>query len=88
MIDSWRRLRQFHFMDSVSITVFKSKCQELLSKLGRTQRPLLITKDNKPVATVMPISEEGAAGLDYFRGTVAKYGDIVSPTGESWDADQ
>ncbi len=88
MVDSRRGLRQFQFMDSVSITVFKSKCQELLSKLGRTQRPILITKDNKPVATVVPVSEKDATGLDFFRGSVANYGDIVSPTGETWNADQ
>jgi len=71
--------------DRVSASRFKAKCLGLLDEVARTGRPLIVTKHGKPVAKVVPTEADGEADL---QGTIHFEKDIVSPTGEPWDAER
>ncbi len=63
---------------------FKAKCLSLLDDVAQTGRPILVTKRGKPVAQVIPASEQKPASL---RGSVLWEKDLISPIDEPWDAD-
>ena len=63
---------------------FKAKCLALLDEVSETGLPIVVSKHGIPVARLVPIEEDRAADL---RGSVRKEGDLVSPIGDSWDAE-
>jgi prevent-host-death family protein len=64
---------------------FKAKCLALLDEVAATGQVLIVTKRGRPVAQVSPAAEKAPRSL---RGSVVHEGDIVSPTGERWTAEQ
>lgn len=65
--------------------VFKAKCLKLLDKVAEDRHPLVITKHGKPVAQLVPISDN----IDPFgrmSGSGAILGDIISPIDVEWEA--
>lgn len=75
-------------MKSVAIGNFKDRCLALLEQVRSTHEKLVITRRGKPIAQVLPISEPEHDELTYLRGTLLMERDIVSPTGEAWEADR
>jgi prevent-host-death family protein len=59
---------------------FKAKCLALLDEVAETGETLTVTKHGKPVARVVPIEAPD------LRGSIVSQKDLVSPTGEDWDA--
>lgn len=47
---------------------------------------IVITKRGKPVARLMPLAADMPDIFGRMKGTVEILGDIVSPTGEIWNA--
>jgi prevent-host-death family protein len=74
-------------METVSISKFKATCLELLKNVKQTGQPILVTLRGEPIAQVVPpqIDRDEQRWLGMSRGTGTIDGDIVSPTGESWD---
>ena len=67
---------------------FKSKCLQLMERVQQTREEVVITKHGKPVAKLVPISEEKTDTIvGYLPGSVQVVGDIVSPIDEEWEAD-
>jgi len=64
---------------------FKAQCLGLLDRVASSGEILIITKRGKPVARLVPIEVSAPASL---RGSVKVQGDIVGPTGESWESDR
>jgi len=48
----------------------------------------VITKRGKPVARLVPVSDEMPDIFGRMKGTGEILGDIVGPTGEIWNADR
>jgi prevent-host-death family protein len=67
---------------------FKAKCLKLLDEVQQQRRQIVITKRGKPVARLMPLVEDLPDIFGRMKGTVEILGDIVSPTGEIWNADK
>ena len=67
---------------------FKAKCLKLLDEVQKQRRQIVITKRGKPVARLMPLAEDLPDIFGRMKGTVEILGDIVSPTGEIWNADK
>jgi len=63
---------------------FKSKCLALLDEVALTGETIIVTKRGKPVAKVSPATDVTPKSLV---GSVLEEKDIVSPSGETWDAD-
>lgn len=67
---------------------FKAKCLKLLDDVQQQRRQVIITKRGKPVARLAPLVEEQPEIFGRMKGTVEILGDIVSSTGEIWNADK
>ncbi len=75
-------------MKTVGVADFKEQCMELLDKLD--DHGLVITKDGKPVARVIPYDHEGAERrLAVLNGSLRdkiKIKGGIFNTGIQWDA--
>jgi prevent-host-death family protein len=68
---------------------FKARCLAIIDEVNQTHRSITITKRGKPVARLVPLPEEKTRRLfGSLAGHVVEEGDIVSPTGESWEAER
>ena len=71
----------------VSAAEFKTHCLRLIDEIQQTRGEVVVTRYGKPVARLVPFSEEPVSLFGHLSGSIASYGDLVSPTGEAWDAD-
>ncbi len=78
-------------MKEISVTEFKAHCTQILREVADT--PYTVTKRGKPIAVITPAKEDEKKRpktIDEFmgsmRGSVSRYGDIISPIDEEWDA--
>lgn len=68
---------------------FKAKCLQLMDNVQKYQEEIVITKFGRPVAKLVPYKEKKAkTPFGFLKGTVKITGDIVSPLGEKWEADE
>ncbi|MDD4890940.1 MAG: type II toxin-antitoxin system Phd/YefM family antitoxin [Phycisphaerae bacterium] len=70
---------------------FKAKCLKLMDEVNQTREEVVITKRGKPIAKLVPTERLGVKKHKFvgsMAGTVRILGDIVGPTGETWDAER
>lgn len=73
---------------TVSAAEFKTHCLQLMDRVQQERSEVVVTKYGRPVAKLVPYEPgEAVSPFGFLRGTVTYLGDIVSPTGEVWDAD-
>ena len=70
-------------MKSIGAAAFKEQCLALLDNLG--DDGLVVTKDGKPVARVLPYEQSEADLIGSLRDKVTVRGDIVT-AGIRWEA--
>ncbi len=77
-------------MRTMKASEFKAKCLAVMDEVAATGEPVTITKNGKPVATLVPPGAEQAKVTSLFglhRGQIEILGDIISPVGEDeWEA--
>ena len=73
-------------MNSIKASEFKAKCLSLMDEVAHTGEPLVITKNGKPVATLVPYGEKRRTVAGLHAGAIRVLGDIVSPLDEPWEA--
>lgn len=71
----------------ISAGKFKAKCLRLMDEVRSRREEVVITKRGKPVARLVPFDERPTPIYGCMKSTVTILGDIVSPAGESWDAE-
>ena len=71
---------------TVSVSNFKAHCLEYIDNLSREHCEYIVTKRNKPVAKLVPLTEEPFY-FGQFKGTVTVKGDIMAPIDVDWEAD-
>ena len=75
-------------MKTIAVSKFKATCLALLEKVLRTGQPILITKQGKPLAQVLPPSppQNKPSWLGCRKGTAEIKGDIIEPvvSPEEW----
>jgi antitoxin (DNA-binding transcriptional repressor) of toxin-antitoxin stability system len=71
-------------METVPISKFRTTCLALLQKVKKSRKPLLITKDGKPVALVSapPPTIEAKSSFGCMKDAITITGNIVSPLPE------
>jgi len=74
----------------MAISKFKAKCLAVLERVGKTKKPILITRFGKPVAEIVPpsVAPRPDDWVGSLRSTGKVVGDIVSPAveDEDWEA--
>ena len=76
-------------MEQVNITELRQHLQRYFAKV-RHGKELQVTSRGKVIARIVPVRDESAAArerLQAIRGQ-CRIGDVVSPTGEAWDAER
>ena len=67
---------------------FKAQCLKLMDRVKKNRERIIITKRGRPIAQLVPLDEEPPGDIfGALRGLVLEEQDIISPVGESWDAD-
>jgi len=68
-------------IQEVAISEFKAKCLGLLDQVNKTKTPIRVTRRGKPVADVIPATEEAenSSWIGSMKGLMEITGDIVSP---------
>ena len=60
-----------------------------MNEVERLGTEIVITRHRKPVARLVPVQAQAAAGVvGALKGAVIWEGDIVSPLDEPWEADE
>ncbi len=67
----------------MNVSKFKEQCLTLLEELGPDG--LVITKRGRPIAKVMPITQECAGLIGSLKGRLNPKGNLLT-TGLRWDA--
>ena len=75
-------------MTKIAAGEFKAKCLALLDEVANHRLELVVTKRGKPVAKLVPIATEKPRVIGRMAGSIQITGDIVSSTGEIWDAEK
>lgn len=75
-------------MKTIAAGAFKATCLAVMDEVQRKRESVVITKNGKPVAKLVPIAEEPDPIFGFMRGKIAIVGDVVSPSVplEDWDA--
>ena len=71
---------------TVSATLFKATCLELMDEVAARGTELIVTKHGKAVVRICPVETAPPSPLGFMRGTVVHHDDIVSPLHDAWDA--
>ena len=73
-------------LETIQASQFKAKCLHIMDEVAETGRPVVITKNGKPVATLTPYRQGRSTLLGLHRGKGHILGDIVGPVDEPWEA--
>ena len=83
-----RRLKAAGWGHTLGATEFKAHCLELMDEVSRTGLALTITKRGRAVVRVVPAADDRPLPFGALKGAVVYMGDIVSPSGEEWEAER
>jgi len=65
---------------------FKAKCLALIDEVANTGRAVVVTKNGKPLADLVPHRSAKKSPFGIWKGKVKITGDIMSPIDVEWDA--
>jgi prevent-host-death family protein len=72
---------------NIAAGLFKAHCLELMDRVAEKRETFTVTKRGKAVARLVPVEAAPAQPLfGRLRGKGKITGDIVAPTGETWEA--
>jgi len=74
-------------MKELAIELFPAGVMEQFEQVARNNEPLLLTKEGRPLATLVPAKPQKQTGsiLGRLEGTVTFHGDIVAPVVDADD---
>lgn len=64
---------------------FKAKCLAVMDEVAKTGETVVITKNGKPVAEVVPATKQKSL-FGIWKDKIEIKGDIISPIDVEWDA--
>jgi len=74
---------------SLSATIFKAKCLQIMEEVQLYKNEVTITKHGKPVAKLVPVEREKKdSTFGSMKGTIMINGDIISPIDVEWNAEK
>lgn len=73
----------------IAAAQFKAQCLKIMDHVNATHEDVIITKRGKPIAKLVPFSQEPAKNLfGYMKGAVKINGDITGPIDVEWNAEK
>ena len=69
----------------IKASEFKAKCLALMDEVARTGAAVIITKNGKPVAELVPHRPRKQSLRGIFKDELFITGDIISPIDVEWD---
>jgi prevent-host-death family protein len=74
-------------MKTVAAGKFKAQCLSIMDEVNATREPVLITKNGRPVAKMVPAEAEPKDVFGCLRGVMEIVGDVESPviSPDDWD---
>ena len=71
-------------MEEIRISKFKATCLAVLERVGKTRKPVLVTRFGKPVAQIVPPPppDRREDWLDGMKGRGRIVGDIIAPAAD------
>ena len=76
-------------MREIQISKFKTTCLAVLDRVGKTGKPVLVTRFGKPVARILPPPSSPAGNwLGSMKGSGKIHEDLVAPASDlsDWEA--
>ncbi len=73
-------------MKTIKASEFKARCLQLMDEVAQTGKPLIITKNGRPVSQLIPYRQKPSTLFGALKGTVTIKGDIISSVDEDWEA--
>ena len=71
----------------IKASEFKAKCLALIDEVATTGRPIVVTKNGKPMAELVPHHpRQKKSPFGIWKGKVKIIGDIMAPIDVEWDA--
>jgi prevent-host-death family protein len=70
----------------IKASEFKAKCLALMDDVARTGNAVIITKNGKPIAELVPHRARKQSARGLLKDELFITGDIVSPIDVAWDA--
>ena len=76
-------------MEEIAISKFRATCFEVLERVRRSRKPVLVTRFGKPIAEVAPpaVAKRTGDWLGSLAGTARIRGDIGAPASDPGDWD-
>jgi prevent-host-death family protein len=71
---------------TIKASEFKAKCLALMDEVARTGKSVVITKNGKPVAELVPHRAAKKSPFGIWKGRIIIKGDIISPLDVEWEA--
>ncbi|MBX9621367.1 MAG: type II toxin-antitoxin system Phd/YefM family antitoxin [Alphaproteobacteria bacterium] len=75
-------------MIQISAGEFKAKCLKLMDLAEQEHETIVISKQGKFIAKLVPYEEFPPKLFGFLKGSVHIEGDIIHPLKESWDAEE
>jgi prevent-host-death family protein len=80
MVLGWEKVCQNISMREMSVKQFRASCLAVLDRVQQTKEPVLIIKQGRPVAKLIPVKESQAEEfLGRLEGIVQIIGEIEAP---------
>ena len=70
----------------IKASEFKAKCLALMDEVARTDSAIIITKNGKPVAELVPYRPREQSARGILKNELFITGDIISPIDIEWEA--
>jgi prevent-host-death family protein len=65
---------------------FRAKCFSIIDQVERTGKAVVITKNGRPIAELVPHRSPRKNARGLFKHRLFVVGDIISPIDADWDA--
>ena len=72
---------------TIEASEFKATCLRLMDEVAESGDEIVITKNGRPTARLVPYRERFRDWFGADRGSIEILGDIISPTDVEWEAD-
>ena len=71
---------------TIKASEFKAKCLKLMDEVAETGEELIVSKNGRPIARLVPYRKRPTSLFGIDKGKVEVLGDIVEPLDVAWEA--